>query len=198
MVAAEAVINQLPRGEMAHILSGQFDDFDHAGLAREDLLLMGLASNDTETFALNAPGQHDRFPIGGDEKVDEDAQGGETGAASGATLGGAAGLAAGIAAIPLVGPLAVGVGIAVGAYTGSLAGAVNEMGDRPRVTEIAQRPAGVRLVVNVPKSIGAAQIVDTFRRHGAKSIEEAEGTWRDGSWADFDPVSEPRWVQAPP
>ena len=24
-----------------------------------------------------------------------------------------------------------------------------------------------------------------------------EGTWRDGSWADFDPVSKPRWLLAP-
>ena len=181
---------------MSHILSGQFDDFEHAELAREELLSSGIASNSMETFMLNAPGQHDRFPVGGDQDADPEAQGGETGAATGAVLGAAAGAAAAVAAVPLVGPLAAGVGLAVGAYTGSLAGAVNTMGD-DATDNVPDRPAGVRLVVHDPASALRARIIEIFDRHGAKSIEEADGTWRDGSWADFDPVSVPRWVRRP-
>ena len=59
-----------------------------------------MSEEDIETFALNAPGQHARFPIGGDEDADRSAQGGENGAVKGAALGGAAGLAVGAAAIP--------------------------------------------------------------------------------------------------
>jgi hypothetical protein len=184
---------------MTLILSGQFDDFEHAARVVSDLRSLGIAGDQIETFALNAPGQHDRFPGGGDEDADREAEKGDEGAMGGAALGGAAGLALGAAAIPIVGPLAAAAGVAVGAYTGSLAGAVKTMGaeDQDAAVPPTPRPAGVRVSVSVPAPDRRAGIVDTFTRHHAHSIEEAEGTWRNGSWVDFDPVSVPRWVLPP-
>ena len=33
------------------------------------------------------------------------------------------------------------------------------------------------------------------RSRGAIDIERAEGVWRDGTWADFDPLRTPRLVR---
>src|SRR4030095_12030682 len=51
--------------EVASVLSGQFDDFAAARAVVDELLTLGMADADLEIFALNAPGQHDRFPISG-------------------------------------------------------------------------------------------------------------------------------------
>jgi hypothetical protein len=182
---------------MASILSGQFDDFATAHAVVDELRTLGMSDKDIEIFVLNPPGQHARFPIGGDEDADHSARGGETGAVKGAALGGAAGLAVGAAAIPVVGPIAAAAGLAVGAYAGALAGAVKTMGEPHPHPEIPPRPAGVRVVAHVPTRQHRECVLATFERHHARSIEEAEGTWRDGSWVDFDPVSVPRWIKPP-
>lgn len=183
---------------MATILVGQFDDFEKTRVAMDELRSLGMPRDDMQAIFFNAPGQHDRFPIGGDEDADAGARGGEAGAAAGAALGGVAGLVVAAAAVPVVGPLAVAAGIGVGAYAGSLAGAVNEMGDGARAgPDVSPRPAGVRLVAHAQTRMDRESILSTFRRHGTLSIEEATGTWRDGAWMDFDPVSVPRWIDMP-
>ncbi len=182
------------------ILSGQFDDFERADLLVRELETLGVEAEDIQKFMLNAPGQHDRYPIGGDEDADPIARGGEFGAAAGAALGGAAGVALGAAAIPVVGPAAAVAGLAIGAYTGSLAGALNVMGkhaDHEEDEATIRRPAGVRVVVQVPTSGRRSLVLDALLRHHARSVEEADGTWRNGAWVDFDPVSVPRWVVPP-
>jgi len=182
---------------MAQILVAQFDDFDTAQSAAADLRALGVAQGDLEIYHLNAPGQHGEFPIGGDEDADREARKGDEGQITGAAIGGVAGLALGAVAIPVAGPIAAAAGLAVGAYTGSLHGAVNKLGDKPPEAQIPERPAGVRLAAHVLAPAYREQLLAAFRRHGAQSIEEAEGTWRDGSWTDFDPVSRPRWVLEP-
>jgi hypothetical protein len=182
---------------MAQILVAQFDDFEAAESAAEDLRALGVAQGDLEVYHLNAPGQHDEFPIGGDEDADRGARKGDEGQIAGAAIGGAAGLVIGAAAIPVAGPIAAAAGLAVGAYTGSLHGAVSKLGDTPPHAQILTRPAGVRLAAHVLSATDREQLLAAFQRHGARSVEEGEGTWRDGSWADFDPVSTPRWVVAP-
>ena len=107
---------------MASILSGQCDDFEVARAVVDELLTLGMPEEELEIFALNAPGQHARFP---------------------------------------------------------------------------PRPAGVRVVAHVPTRQHRECVLATFERHDTRSIEEAEGTWRDGSWVDFDPVSVPRWIKPP-
>ena len=184
---------------MTKILSGQFDDFERADLLVSELCTLGLNVDDIQRFALNAPGQHDRFPIGGDEDADPVASGGENGAFTGAALGGVAGAALGAAAVPFAGPAAAVAGLAIGAYTGSLAGALNVMGGKTKAknASVLPRPAGVRVAVRVPTPEKRSLVLDALIRHHARSIEEADGTWRDGAWIDFDPVSAPRWVVPP-
>jgi len=183
---------------MDHIYAGQFDGFDEARSALAELRMLGVADGDMEIFALNPPGQHDRFPIGGDEDADRGARGGENGALAGAALGGVAGLALGAAAISVAGPIAGAAGLAAGAYAGSLTGAVSAMGDDGNATQVLPRPAGVRLAVRTLASSQREPVLAAMRRHGARSIEVASGTWGNASWTDFDPVSTPRWIDAPP
>ena len=183
---------------MGQILVAQFDDFDSAHAAAAELRSLGVAQGDLEIYHLNAPGQHGEFPIGGDEDADRGARKGDEGQVAGAAIGGVAGLALGAAAIPVVGPIAAAAGLAVGAYTGSLHGAVNTLGDKPQSEQMVPRPAGVRLAANVLSPTYREHVLAAFKRHEARSIEEADGTWRDGSWVDFDPVTTPRWLVAPP
>jgi hypothetical protein len=184
---------------VTQILAGQFDDFEHAEMLDSELQTLGVDGDDIQQFALNAPGQHDRFPIGGDEDADVMARGGENGAVTGAALGGVVGAALGAAAVPFAGPVAVVAGLAIGAHTGSLAGALNVMGGESEATNtrVLSRPAGVRVAVRVPTPERRSLVLDALLRHHARSIEEAEGTWCDGAWFDFDPVSKPRWVVPP-
>lgn len=181
---------------MAHILLAQFDDFESAEAAAADLRALRVDADDIEIFALNAPGQHDRFPIGGDQDEDRGARKGDDGAVTGAALGSAAGLAVGAAAAAVVGPLGIAAGAAVGAYTGSLAGAVNNMGEQSAPVEIPARPAGVRVAVHLTPPVSQDQVLAAFRQHDVRSIEEGNGTWQAG-WTDFDPVSVPHWIEAP-
>lgn len=182
---------------MTQILIGQFDDFDSAHAAANDLRSLGVSQGDLEIFHLNAPGQHDEYPVGGDEDADRGARKGDEGQLAGAAIGGAAGLALGAAAIPIAGPIAAAAGLAVGAYTGSLHGAVNSMGDTPPQLDVPPRPAGVRLAVHVLSPSYREHVLAAFRRYDVRSIEESEGTWRDGTWTDFDPVSTPKWLVSP-
>lgn len=62
---------------------------------------------------------------------------------------------------------------------------------------IPERPAGVRLAVHVISPAQRAHMFAAFHRHASRSIEEAEGTWRDSTWTDFDPVAAPRWIEPP-
>ena len=124
-------------------------------------------------------------------------------------LGGAAGLALGLAATPIVGPLAVAGALAAGAYTGSLAGAVGTMGNSEMRSETSAesqrdaqaaplvRPAGVVVAVHTPTTFDRDRVTAILERYDANSIEHAEGTWKDGTWGDFDPVSIPKWQKPP-
>jgi hypothetical protein len=62
---------------------------------------------------------------------------------------------------------------------------------------VAERPAGVRVAVRVPATQLKGRVLGVFSRHDARSIEEARGTWQEGQWRDFDPVSVPRWIMPP-
>jgi hypothetical protein len=183
---------------MDHIVAAEFDDFVSAEAAIQALEHEGFPDSQLSSFFLNAPGQHATFPIGGDQDEDPEARGAGRGAAQGALLGGAAGLALGLAAVPVVGPLAVAGGLAAGAYTGSLAGAVESLGAGAKPAEPPlSRPAGVVVAVLAPTEIDRERATSVLERHHANSIEHAEGTWRDGTWGDFDPVSIPKWRKPP-
>ncbi len=185
---------------MTSILIGQYDDFATADAAIAALRAEGISAQAIERFHLNAPGQHDVLPIGGDEDEDRNAHEGGSGALTGAAMGAAAGLALGAAAIPVVGPFAAAAGLAVGAYTGSFAGAVSNLGDEPHPApegETSTRPAGVRVAVAVADERISSRVEQTLRGTHATSIEQATGNWLGGRWTDFDPTSTPHWIVPP-
>ena len=183
---------------MDHIVAAEFGDFASAEAALRALENEGFALSQLTSFYLNAPGQHGTYPIGGDQDEDPEAKGAGAGAMRGAALGGAAGIALGLAAIPVVGPIAVAGGLAVGAYTGSFAGAVESLGNDDTSPEPQlSRPAGVVVAVHTPTELDRERATSVLQRQSANSIEHAEGTWRDGTWDDFDPVSIPNWRKAP-
>lgn len=179
---------------MTKILAGVFDDEQTATAVAHELREAGFEAADLDQFSLNPPGQHQGLASGGDETADPKARGGDSGAVKGAAIGSAIGAVAGLAATPLVGPIAVAGGAAAGAYAGSLAGAVNRMGDdRPAPQP---RPAGVMVAVNTESPEDEELAVDVLRDHGARMIERADGAWRNGKWADFDPVRPPDVIEA--
>lgn len=86
---------------------------------------------------------------------------------------------------------------ATGAYMGSLAGAMYRLGNhdyRPRASE--RRPGGVLLSVRIADPVNEKRVIATLRAQGAADIEQAQGEWRDGDWADFNPVAAPRLVES--
>jgi hypothetical protein len=178
---------------MTQIVAAVFDDEPAATAAAHELRGAGFEAADLDQFALNPPGRHQGLPLGGDEDADPKAEGGDRGAISGAAIGTAVGALAGIAATPLVGPIAVAGGAAAGAYAGSLAGAVQKMGDDGPPP--ATRPAGVMVAVNADTSEDEELAVDVLRAHGPRMIERADGEWRSGKWADFDPVRAPDVIE---
>jgi hypothetical protein len=179
---------------MTRIVAGVFDTEQRATSAARGLRDAGFDASDLDQFTLGPPGRHDALPTGGDEPVDAKAEGGDSGAVKGAAIGTAVGALAGLAATPLVGPLGVAGGAAAGAYAGSLAGAVGRMGSDQHTPQ--PRPAGVMVAVNTAEPESEALAVDLLRDHGARMIERADGTWRDGRWADFDPVAVPDIVES--
>jgi hypothetical protein len=181
---------------MSNIVAAEFEGFEAAQAARR-ALREGFAPSRTSMFYLNPGGQHASFPIGGDQYADPQTKGAGKGALAGAALGGVAGLALGIAVTPILGPLVVG-GLAAGAYAGSLAGAVGRRGKREtRPEPPANRPAGVVVAAFAPTVAEREHATSVLERHGPRAIEHAEGIWKDGTWADFDPVSIPKWRKPP-
>jgi hypothetical protein len=179
---------------MSHIVAGNFASKTQADSAIEALRSAGIEADHICTFGINPPGQHATYPIGGDEYVSPGATGAGSSALTGAAIGGAIGLGAGIAALPIAGPVGVVGGAGIGAYVGSLAGALKTMGEDeenglPREADAA-RPAGVLVAVETPLALERAFAADLLRQRGARDVEETEGTWRDGTWVDFDPTPE--------
>jgi len=180
---------------MPNIIAAQFDDFAHAEAVLGDLGVPGgISPANLDHVVLGAPGRHDRYPLGGDEDADAGAVDGDDAARTGAAIGGAAGAMAGI----VLGPAGVVAGAALGAYGGSLAGALNGMGESASaVTAPPPRPAGVMVMVHFQSSAQRELALRAFLANGARGIEEADGLWNQGTWADFNPVATPHWLVAP-
>ena len=183
---------------MKNIMAAQFDDFTHADAALRALAESGMFDpQGLDQIVLGAPGRHDRHPVGGDEDADAGAAKGDKGAVHGAALGAAAGVAAGMAAGSVLGPLGVAAGAALGAYGGSFAGALDSMGESSGAAAPPPRPAGVMVMAHVRNLTQRNLALQTFHANGARSVEEAEGLWREGTWANFDPVATPHWLMPP-
>jgi hypothetical protein len=188
---------------MARIIAGRFHTQAQADSALAALSTAGFGAQDRTSFYLSAPGQHDLQPVGGDTEHHSEGtkHAGKTAAAGGA-IGGVAGLAIGTAAAAALEPgftaIAAAAGAGVGAYAGSLAGGVtgSRQSDPTKATpeEPVERKAGIIVAVRADEDGSEDRAVQALRTQGALEIERAEGTWRDGAWADFDPLRTPRLV----
>ncbi len=70
---------------------------------------------------------------------------------------------------------------------------MGERRDQPPV-----RPFGVMVAVNLDGAQTDAhdddKVLDIMYDSGAQMIERAQGEWRDGHWADFDPINHPQHI----
>ena len=173
---------------MTTIIAGMFDTVHKAEDAMDRLLGGEFDAEDVCTFANNPPGQHDTFPIGGDENKDPGSKHAEGDAGKGAAVG--LGTGAAIGAI-VGGPPGAAVGAGIGAYLGSLAGALHGMEGRGTEEDPVRRPAGIVVAVRIENGKAEQSAISILQTYGAIHVEKAEGQWNDGRWIDFDPLSAP-------
>ena len=173
------------------IIAGRFETKGAADKAA-GMLSDFVSTDDICIFHNNPPGQHDAYPVGGDE--DED-PGSRKADSSSATTAATAGLTAG-AIGALGGPITALAAGGVGAYVGSLMGAAEKLGDEEgKSPGPDRRPGGVMLSVRIADPANEDRVIGTLRAQGAADIEQAEGEWRDGDWVDFNPIARPRLVE---
>ncbi|HEX5463903.1 MAG TPA: hypothetical protein VFW88_04235 [Burkholderiales bacterium] len=176
---------------MALIVAGRFSNFERANEAASHLHTHEVAAEDVSVFYLNPPGQHDQFPIGGDEYADPGARPGSGGAWLGVLIGAIVGVIIGGILYWVAWPywLVPVLGLLVGGYAGSLAGATSKMRTRRAETQERNDPrdAGVMIAARVDDEEGAKAVTQMLRERGAEDVEQANGIWKDGEWQDFDP-----------
>src|SRR6266568_1304045 len=179
---------------MTNIVAGRFELQVDAEAATNELFREGFARDQVSRFFVNMPGQHGRFAVGGDRNVSPGAHGAATGAVIGAVVGGFIGLFVGFLAAPWFGTVGTIAAAAAGVYLGSLGGALFKLQDKelePVADTDAEpevRQAGVMLAAHAPSPERRAVALEILLASGAKDIEAVDGLWRDGRWADFDPV----------
>ena len=182
---------------MSLIVAGRFTTFPAAEAAAQKLFERGFVEEDVNLFFVNPRGQHARFAVGGDQKVDPGSIDAAKGAGKGVTIGAVAGAIVGVAlfawtsASLLVSVIAAGVG----AYVGSLIGAMLYTRDSPKrslhdVVHHELRDSGVLVAVHVSQD-NQLEAAKVLREAGGQAIERATGRWQQGRWSDFDPTREP-------
>ena len=199
---------------MTPIIAGRCETQTETEHAVNALKREGFTEQDITMFYVNPPGQHGTFPIGGDREVSPGAVHAHSGAIKGAAVGTAVGLGAGLAVAPLAGPAPAIVGASAGAYAGSLVGALGKTEEKPARDEIEPeaesisphpvaelvrpvRAAGMMVAVRAPEFARRVAAANALRAAGARDIERADGTWRDGQWVNFDPLKPPLLVDLP-
>jgi hypothetical protein len=184
---------------MSLIVAGRFDTFPQAERTAQALFDHGFAHEDVTLFFVNPPGQHARFPIGGDVSTDPGAKDAPKGAIEGVAIGAVVGAIAGVAifAITDMPMLISAIAAGVGAYVGSMIGALShtqralkQQDERENFAHREDREAGVLVAVHVDVAT-QKQASHVLREAGALDIERASGRWRNGRWADFDPTQAP-------
>jgi hypothetical protein len=190
---------------MSLIVAGRFQTFDRAEETAHHLVDDdGFLKEDVEVFYVNPPGQHARYPVGGDEHTDAAMQPGRRSAVVGVVLGIIVGAGIGFGAMRVLqlNWLAPLIMTAVGAYLGSLIGAMSKAtpGKEDRPVEVSDhetlepiRESGVMLAVHVTED-SEVRVEDTLRRAGARDVEHASGEWSEGKWRNFDPLASPLTV----
>jgi len=179
---------------MTTIIAGGFTTNEAAGQALQLLVAAGVNEENLCSFRVNPPGEHDGLAIGGDRPESPGATEAGGGAVKGAAVGAVAGAAAGAVVSTVLGPVAIAGGAGVGAYTGALVGALGKMDRHTHRDEL--RPAENLVAVNVDAGdISEARAISIFEECGAIQVERAEGTWSNGEWSDFDPITSPQLIR---
>jgi len=180
------------------IIAGRFEQQASAAEALEELARDGFAREKLASFYVNPRGQHDIYPIGGDQEQSPGAKESGTGVALGAAAGGAVG----VAATPFLGPVGPITGGLVGAHIGGLVGSMSKMkekgetGDNDEETENATplRRSGMMVAAAVEDRAQEERAINLLCAMGAADIERANGTIADGDWKDFNPVEPPTLI----
>jgi hypothetical protein len=177
---------------MSVIIIANFGTKAEAEVAVRGLKRIGINSDRMCSFAINPPGQHAAYPIGGDHYASPGAEHAGAGALTGAAVGGVAGGIAGLAAVAAFGPAVVVGGAAAGAYVGSLVGALNTLGSPDPagdpVADSKVTPAGVLLAIHASAPAEREEIADVLYQCGAREVSATRGNWRNGTWVDYDPA----------
>ena len=182
---------------MATIIAGGFAVHEDAEKAMQRLRYAGVDDDNLCSFRVNPPGEHNNLAVGGDHHESPGAKDADSGAVRGAAFGAAAGAVAGAAASPVLGPVAIAGGAGVGAYTGALVGALRAMDKDKDTHKDEMRPAENLVAVNADAGpLSEEQFIAIFEECGAHQVERTEGSWANGEWADFDPVTRPHLVSA--
>lgn len=175
---------------MAQIIAARFPTFERAEDVAQRLYSNRINTDDVSIFFVTPPGQHATNPSGGDTYADPAAALSGATARWGIMAGAIVGLMVGLV-VYMVGWrywLVPVIGLLLGAYLGSLTGALGGMRGRPPAAKEPRplREAGVMLAAHVDAATApvAAQVL---RESGAEQIEQADGTWNNGQWEDFDP-----------
>ncbi len=173
---------------MQNIIAGRFQTEEETKSAAASLADI-VSDNDICIFFNNQPGAHDS---------DEDAgSSGDRGAGKGAAAGAASGgVVAGTIGTAVGGPVVGALAAAVGAYTGSLPGTAKGLPEEGESTnkDSPPRSAGMMLAVHITSDKDMQTIIERLRQAGAADIERATGTWENGDWVDFDPVTPPQRI----
>ena len=176
---------------MSHIVAGRFDNPIEADAALVDLQRAGFRVGEYESFYVTPPGQHARLSIGGDVHSDAGSRFAGWGAIAGAAIGAVVGAVLGAVVTGGENLIVVLLAAGLGAYVGSFVGTMSKVRGAARSEHTdahpLEMPAGRMIAVNVDRSEMEPRALDVLRRRGAVEIGRAEGTWRDGSWRDFDP-----------
>lgn len=178
---------------MSLIVAGRFTTFPAAENAVSRLFSSGFVEEDVTLFFVNPRGQHARYPIGGDVRVDAEAEKASTGAGNGGAIGAVIGAVLGVGLFKTMSAsiLVLIIAAGVGAYVGSLIGAMSHMrggGSVPRErVHRESRDSGVLVAVHVSPET-QQQAGHVLRESGGLEIERATGRWQQGRWSDFDPT----------
>lgn len=176
---------------MSRIVAGRFDRSVDADAALEALKREGFSPHEIDAFYVSPPGQNAMTPVGGDAPH---ASEGSSKAGLGAAIGAGIGIAIGVVICLLVGGLAVltvlyaaGLGGLVGAFAGAMVSVRGGQRSRASVEHPVESRGGRMIAINVERP-GTEQIaIRILRSHNARDVGRTEGTWRDGSWRDYDP-----------
>ncbi|SAL39407.1 membrane protein [Caballeronia udeis] len=194
---------------MSLIIAGRFQTFPKAEAAAQRLFANGFVEEDVTLFYVAPSGQHALIETGGDHHADAGAKDASKGAGKGVTIGAVLGaiVGAGIFVLTKAPWLAAVLAAGAGAYVGSLMGAMSHARSGKRdpaqwtsaenhgsANALDARHSGVVVAVHVGPEL-QAQAAAILRDAGGIEVERASGQWRNGRWADFDPVKPPEPVR---